>query len=104
MDSKRLASIKVPEDTQFDAVLKPSLLSEDCSNSLDLTINQFLSLFKFNDPEEKNRAKFASIFNPLKLMGSIVLLACIVPSIPFLIVIATTLAIIKYVVLKNRNL
>ena len=57
-----------------------------------------------NDPEEKNRAKFGSIFNPLKLMGSIVLLACIVPSIPFLMVIATTLAIIKYVVLKNRNL
>lgn len=79
-------------------------LSEDCSNSLDLTINQFLALFNFSDKEYKNREILARVFNPLKMIGSIVLLACIIPSIPFIFVIAFTLAIIKYISLKSRNL
>ena len=74
---------------------------DNCLEGLDMSLNQFLGIFNFNDSDEQSRAK-STIFLPLRVLGSIVLLACIIPALPFIIVIACALSTIKYVVLKSR--
>ena len=76
-----------------------SSISESCSESLDLTINNFVNFFS-----ESKEEKVSKTFNALKLMGSVVLLACLFPALPFIVVMAATLAIMKYFVLRIRNL
>lgn len=83
-----------------------SKLSQGCLDSLDLTINNFVDAFSEGNDKLKGAAGAATskVFSSLKLIGSVVLLACLFPALPFIIVMAATLAIIKYFLLRIRNL
>lgn len=84
-----------------------SKLSQGCLDSLDLTINNFVDAFSGGKDKLTSAAANAAtskLFSSLKLIGSVVLLACLFPALPFLIVMAATLAIIKYFLLRIRNL